>query len=175
MPEYLDLYRRDGTRTGQTIERGQRVPPGRCVLLVSILTLNNSGEILLTKRAKEKKYACRWEITGGCVQSGETAAQGAMRELSEETGIVVTEQELEYRGRYCRSDYIHAFFLVRKDVPLGEIRLLAGETDDAKWVQPAEYLRLAEAHKTIPHHTAVIVAHYPELFRESGLKRRTKL
>ena len=70
MPEYLDLYRRDGTRTGQTIERGQRVPPGRCVLLVSILTLNSRGEILLTKRAKEKKYACRWEITGGWVQSG---------------------------------------------------------------------------------------------------------
>ena len=166
MPEILDLYDKNGVRTGETLIRGTKVPAGRRVLLVSIVTVNSSGEILLTRRAKEKTFAHCWENTAGCVQSGETAAQGAVRELFEETGIQAAESELELRGTASGADYIHAFFLVRKDVPLSAIRLLAGETDAAKWVQPAEYLRLAAVKQAIPVQASLLTEQFPELFRE---------
>ena len=166
MPEILDLYDRNGVRTGETMIRGTKVPAGRRVLIVSIVTLNSSGEILLTRRAEGKTYAGCWEITGGCVQSGETAAQGAVRELFEETGIQVTESELELRGTASGADYIHAFYLVRKDVPVGGLHLLAGETDAAKWAKPSEYLEMAAVRKTIPLHISLLTERYPDLFKE---------
>ena len=103
---------------------------------------------------------------GGCVQTGETAAQGAVRELFEETGIRVTEAELECRGQETGADFIHVFFLVRKHVPVSGLHLLPGETDAAQWVQPPEYLRLSEQNCTIPLSAALLAAHYPDLFGE---------
>ena len=169
--EILDLYTADGKPSGLTVKRGERVPHGYYLMLVSVLTKNSAGQMLLTRRAKEKKYAGRWEITGGCVQAGETARQGAVRELSEETGILVTEKELIPRGWAMRADYIHAFFEVHRDVPAEQIRLQPGETDSARWVEPAEFLQLSEQHETGPHHTQMILSHYPALFKECGSTR----
>ena len=169
--EILDLYTADRKPSGLTVKRGERVPHGYYLLLVSVLTKNSAGQILLTRRAKEKKYAGRWEITGGCVQAGETARQGAVRELSEETGILAAEKELISRGWAMRADYIHAFFEVHRDVPAEAIRLQPGETDSARWVEPAEFLRLSEQHETVPHHTQMILSHYPALFKDCGSTR----
>lgn len=166
MPEILDLYDKDGNRTGETVVRGTGIPEGRRVLTVSIVTVNSRGEILLTRRAKEKTFAHCWENTAGCVQSGETAAQGAVRELYEETGIRVTESELECRGSVTWKDCIHAYFLLRKDVPISAVRLLAGETDAAKWERPSEYLKLAAAKQAIPLQASLLTERYPDLFQE---------
>ena len=70
MPEILDLYDKDGNRTGETIVRGTKIPEGRHVLLVSIVTVNGKGEILLSKRAPGKTYEGCWEVTTDAV-SGE--------------------------------------------------------------------------------------------------------
>lgn len=166
MPEILDLYDKDGNRTGETIVRGTKIPEGRHVLLVSIVTVNGKGEILLTKRAPGKTYEGCWEVTGGCVQSGETAVHGAVRELSEETGIRAAADELECRGQRTGKDFIHEFYLLRKDVPLSGLTLRADETDAAEWVQPEEYLRLAEQYKTIPLGVSLLQEYYPDLFQE---------
>ena len=42
-------------------------------------------EVLLIKRGKPP-YEGQWSLPGGKIEYGETAAQGALRELSEETG-----------------------------------------------------------------------------------------
>lgn len=171
MPELLDLYDQNRQRCGRMIVRGERVPEGCRLLLVSVMTVNSSGEILVTRRAPEKKYAGRWEVTGGCVQAGESAEQGALRELREETGICAVPAELQHCGSAERAGYIHEFFLVHKDVPLEEIRLQRGETDDACWVSPQRFLRMAESHLTIPHHNVMIFMHYADVFRDCKMQR----
>jgi 8-oxo-dGTP pyrophosphatase MutT (NUDIX family) len=63
-----------------------------------------------------------WFTVGGGLDEGETPAQGAVRELREETGLAVTEDRLEgpfwhqttdfpYDGRWYRQD--QDFFVVR--------------------------------------------------------------
>lgn len=164
MTEILDLYNENGEPTGGTVLRGTPVPHGYYLMLVSILTLRSDGRFLITKRAPEKKYAGRWEITGGCVQSGETAVQGALRELREETGICGTAAELTDCGIRRRGFYIHRFFLIHKDIPEDAVVLQQGETDAYRWVSPAEYRRLMRTGRTIPHHNPMILSHYGELF-----------
>lgn len=44
-------------------------------------------EILLSKRAQNKKYAGMWEPTSGHVKSKETSLEGIKREVKEELGI----------------------------------------------------------------------------------------
>lgn len=167
MAEILDLYDKNMRPTGETVKRGERMPEGRYLLLVSIMTVDRSGRILLTRRAPEKRYAGRWEITGGCVQSGETAAEGARRELLEETGIRVREKEMKPCGTEQRSGYFHVFYLVRKDLAADAVRLQPGETDDAKWVTPEEFLEMAEQRQMIPHHVPMILSHYARIFGDA--------
>lgn len=135
--EYQDLYRiSDGSYVGKHI-RGQAIPEGTYLHLVSIFTLNSKREILLTQRAKTKSHPLSWETTGGGVQAGESLRQAAARELEEETGIVASPEELVYLGYHIarreQNARMHAFFLQR-DVDRSAIRLQKGETVDAKWV-----------------------------------------
>lgn len=166
MTELLDLYDRNEQRTGGSIVRGTPVPEGCCLLLVSIMTVRSDGKILITKRAPEKSYAGRWEITGGCVQSGESAEEGAVRELREETGIRIEQSELIPCGVQHRSGYIHRFFLIHKDIAEDAVQLQAGETEAYQWVTPAEFLALASAKCMIPHHISMLLSHYGEIFKD---------
>ena len=96
MTELLDLYDETGTRILGTVLRGNPVPAGTNLMLTAVMTLRSDGRFLMTRRAYPKKYAGRWEITGGCLQSGERAVEGAVRELFEETGIRASEEEFEF-------------------------------------------------------------------------------
>lgn len=168
MTEYLDLYDGSGRPTGERIRRGQPLPAGCRMLLVSIMTVNSAGEILLTRRAPEKRYAGRWEITAGCVQAGESAAEGAVRELLEETGIAVSAEDLTDCGRTIHADFVHTFFLVHHDIPQEQIRLQPGETDGAQWVTPHVLLTMAEEGKTVWKHNTLLLRHYADVFRGCG-------
>lgn len=56
----------------------------------SILVINENGEILLQQRSDNG----RWGLPGGCQDLGENLRTTAKRELYEETGIKVSEDDL---------------------------------------------------------------------------------
>jgi 8-oxo-dGTP pyrophosphatase MutT (NUDIX family) len=56
------------------------IRPGTCAAI-----FNEHGEILLQKRADNGF----WSMPGGAIDPGESAAQGALREVWEETGLQV--------------------------------------------------------------------------------------
>ena len=88
----------------------------------------------MTKRAPQKSFPGTWENSGGAAKAGETSIQAIRRELFEETGIRAKEEEFRLidSGRDKNTHY--DFYCIQKNVPLEKIRLLPGETDDAKWV-----------------------------------------
>lgn len=158
--EILDLYDSTGTHVCGTVERGTAAPSGTFLKLTAVMTLRSDGRFLMTRRAPEKKYARRWEITGGCVKSGETPLEAAVRELYEETGIQAEPEELIFCGTIRRAGYIHTFYLLKSDVDDSVLRMQTGETDAYCWVTTEEYLAMTEAHKTIPQHIPMIAAAY---------------
>ena len=133
MAEYNDIYDRDRNLTGRTHRRGSRWNKDEYGLVVCVWVYDGKGNLLLTRRAPEKSFAGSWENSGGAALAGEDSLQAITRELREETGIVAQPEEFELlcsgRDRICHYD----FYCLHRDIPIEEVILQPGETDDAKW------------------------------------------
>ena len=82
--------------------------------------LEIEGKILLLQYASSKRTAGRWDVPGGRVKEGEMPLNGAIRELFEETGIVIKhsskmKQILVVYIRKPEIDYIYYLFRVQVD------------------------------------------------------------
>ena len=140
--ELWDLYDRNKNPLGKTHIRGNKLKDGEFHIVVNIVSVNNSGKILITKRHNDKHFGGKWEITGGSVFAGETSKQGVIRELFEETGLKANSNEISYYGTIVRenTNSIHDFYLYNGDFSDSDIVLQEGETIDFRIVSTDEIL-----------------------------------
>jgi ADP-ribose pyrophosphatase YjhB (NUDIX family) len=102
----------------------------------------HEGRVLLVRRGSEPLKG-HWTLPGGLLELGESVAEGVVRELREETGLVVAPLELvelvdrihREAGR-VRYHYVIADYLCR--VTGGELRA-ASDADAVRWVERAEW------------------------------------
>ena len=100
-----------------------------------------AGRLLLIRRGREPGRGL-WSLPGGRCEPGETAAQTAVREVREETGLTVAAGALV--GRVERPGLGGAVYVV-DDVACTVVggALAAGDdADDVRWVDAAELARL---------------------------------
>ena len=135
MAEFFDLYDSDRRPLGRVHERSVPLLDGIYHVVVSVWTINERQQILLTLRSPQKHLMPNlWEGTSGSVHAGETSMDAALRELREETGIVATREEIVFLGTARKAASFVDIFVVRKKVDLSEIVLQEDETVAAKWV-----------------------------------------
>ena len=135
--ELWDAYDRDCNRLeGVTLVRGEPVPEGVYHLVCDILVRHTDGEYLLTRRDLRKRVGGGlWEASaGGSVLRGETAPEGALRELREETGIVADALTEVGREVNAQRRSIYVAYLCVTDCDKAGITLQEGETTDYRWV-----------------------------------------
>lgn len=133
MMEWNDIYDAARHRTGRLHRRGDPWGEGEYGLVVCVWVYDGKGKLLLTRRAPEKSFAGTWENSGGAAKAGEDSLTAIVRELREETGI---EREPEIFEFLRTTQDEHAFYdhyCLKAEVPLSEVVLLPGETDDAQW------------------------------------------
>ena len=132
---------------GMTLVREEqdKIPSGIYHLVCEILVRHTDGTFLLMKRDPTKPlFPDMWEATaGGSALRGESAMEGALRELREETGIVTeTLEQLDWSlGKTC----IHCRFLCVTDCAKDSIKLQQGETCDYRWVSAQELLAMPDS------------------------------
>ena len=131
--ELNDIYDKDRNLTGKVHRRGTSWKPGQYGLVVCVWVYDGKGNILLTRRAKGKSFAGTWENSGGAAQAGETSRQAIVRELQEETGIRAAEEDFEYLDSGKDRNFHYDYYCLRKKLPIEEIKLQPGETDDVQW------------------------------------------
>lgn len=103
------------------------------------------NKILLLERSPHKFQGNTWGVPGGKLDEGETPVQAVIREVFEEVGIEIQEDDLQemdiFYVRRPPSDYIFHRFRVRfSTLPL--INLGLEEHVQARWVTVEEALEL---------------------------------
>ena len=131
--EWNDIYDENRVLTGRLHRRGKPWKSGEYGLVVCVWVYDGRGRLLLTRRAAGKSFAGTWENSGGAAKAGETSLQAIRRELFEETGIEAAEQEFELLESGRDKSTFYDFYCLKRRVPLDEIRLQPGETDDVMW------------------------------------------
>ena len=146
--EYLDIYDENRRLTGRIKARGEALAPGEYVLVVCVWVHDGHGRLLLTRRSPEKSFPLQWENSGGAAQAGESSLEAIARELREETGIEASaERFLPLGTRRDESGYFIDYYALEDRTPVERLRLLPGETVEAKWVsfrQAEEMIRSGE-------------------------------
>ncbi len=64
------------------------------VVAACVVLLNSKGEVLLAQRLPGKTMAGKWEFPGGKSLKGESLAVTVMREVKEETGLILDPRTL---------------------------------------------------------------------------------
>lgn len=154
MNELWDIYDINKNKTGRIAERNAyNFQKGEYHIVVTGIIMNSKNEILISKRAKNKKFGGMWECNGGSILSGETSLEGILRELKEELGIKFTKKEAIFL-KEIRRDKIPPDFkelwLFRKDIKIEDITFPDGEAIEAKWVNIEEFLNMYNSKKIIP-------------------------
>ncbi|MGI5826319.1 MAG: NUDIX hydrolase [Patescibacteria group bacterium] len=103
------------------------------------------GKILLLHRQNHKQYGNTWGPPAGKINAGETALEAIVRELGEESSLVVDAGQFKYFGKYYLRypEYDFTFHIFH--LPLSEfleVRINSGEHKSFNWFSPQEALNL---------------------------------
>jgi 8-oxo-dGTP diphosphatase len=113
----------------------------RSVPCVGAVITDGAGRLLLIQRGHDPGRGL-WSIPGGRVEDGETDAAALIREVAEETGLLVTAGPLA--GTVTRPGPGGTEFEIRDYVAVITGGTLAAGDDaaDVRWASPAELDRL---------------------------------
>ncbi len=107
--------------------------------------LEDSGRFLLLRRSDAESQANTWGVVAGKVEKGEEAPGAMAREMFEETGIRIPEDDMSYWGKtFVRyQDYNFVYHMFSTEFPQGNsITLDPREHKDFRWVTPEEALSM---------------------------------
>ena len=144
--ELLDLYDEKGNKLNKTVERGKH-PYDGYILLSIVFIKNTKGEYLIQKTSKEKDF--KYATTGGHVTTGETALSCIIRELEEEIGLKVNEEELRFicLDSFPKKLCLFSVYYLEKDINIDELTLQKEEVEFIKWMSKDEILNLIETNE----------------------------
>ena len=149
MAEYWDIYDKNRVFQNRTIRRGDPFQLGEYYVCCEVWFQNSKGELLVTQRHPDKQAGGLWEFVGGGVLAGETTTQAAVREVKEEIGIAIEEEELTLFYTHQQKNYFMDIYLVKKDLDIQDLALAPDETVDAKWVSKEELQTMIEEQKVV--------------------------
>ena len=102
----------------------------------------DEGRVLLVRRGTEPLRG-QWSLPGGLLELGEPLTNGVVREVREETGLIVEPVELielldriHREGERVRYHYVIADYLCRL---VGGALKAASDADAVRWVERAEW------------------------------------
>lgn len=115
------------------------VPDRPCVGVGAVLI--HEGRVLLIRRGKEPLRG-RWVVPGGTVELGETLEQALVREVEEETGLIVRPREVvavfdRIQRESERVDYHYVIVDYLCDYVAGEV-LAGSDAEAVALVAPAD-------------------------------------
>ena len=152
--EEWDIYNKELEKTGKTCIRGKyKLKENEYHLVVHMWLLTKDGKILLTQRSGTKQTApLKWECTAGSIVKSEQPIEGAKRELKEEIGIELSEENLHLFRRERReqyNDFLFAYYSIVGEEIIDKIEFQDGEAIDKKWVTRKKFEEMYNEGETV--------------------------
>lgn len=131
-------------------ERSEKIL-GEYNQVVHVWIMNDTNEFLVQKRSLNKKvFPGMWSQTGGGVDAGESALQGALRETKEELGIDIPKENIEFMLSFKRKyNYLDAW-LAKLNIDIQDITIQKEEVSEVKWVDKDTLIKMYENGELAP-------------------------
>ena len=153
--ELWDVYDKFRRPKGFTIMRGsgRRLGDGEYHLTSHVCVFSPDGRMLVQRRASFKAlWGGLWDISAsGSVLAGETASEGAQRELFEELGIHADLCDEQPRATFYHNDCISDYFIVRIDKAADEINYQRSEVEGVDYKTREQILSMIEEGTFVPY------------------------
>ncbi|MDO5307702.1 MAG: NUDIX domain-containing protein [bacterium] len=151
MNEFFDVLNEFGEFTGETATREECHEKGLWHRAVYAFIIDNDSNVLLQKRSGNKKlWPNLWDVTvGGHVDSGEFGRQALIREVKEELGIEIKDDDIKYlvgstsineKGSIINKHY-NECYLITKKIDISKVMLQEEEVSEIKYFPKDEVLR----------------------------------
>ncbi|MDY6287202.1 MAG: NUDIX hydrolase [Lachnospiraceae bacterium] len=155
MAELWDIYDVNRKLTGRTMVRNDwHMKPGEYHLTVLGIVTDGEGGFLITQRKADKEWApLSWEVSGGGVKAGETSEQAVIREVSEETGLDLSNASVTLLTTYRndspeeQNNYFTDIYEVRLSFGETDVHIQEEETEDFRICGADEIRRLGKEGK----------------------------
>ena len=133
--EMLDIYDSNGKVTGRQVIRGDKsvkLNADEHIALAVIFIENSKGEYLIQKSSEEK--GSEYGTTGGHVDAGEIPSEAIKREVKEELGINVDNEDIKELGYMLYDVPIRYMYYLKKDININDIKVQAEEVEFVKYM-----------------------------------------
>ena len=120
-------------------------------LVCEVIVRHKDGDFLLMQRDHNKKmYPGMFEASAsGSALKGESAIEGAIRELKEETGIDGSNLKFICKCTNAATRGMYYIYLCNTDCNKDSIILQEGETISYRWMGQDEFMRFVETEKYV--------------------------
>ena len=147
--EMFDVLDDRGNKTGEVLSNDLVHERELWHGVVHVWILNSKNEILLQLRGpKMKLFPNCWDTSvAGHISAGDTKEQAALREIEEEIGVKVDEddltelgamsEQLPYKAGGKHKEHVWVF-LLRKDLDIASLKLQSNELTEVKWFSAKE-------------------------------------
>ena len=151
--ELLDVYDGNGKKTGKVIVRGDKTVSLReneHIAVGIIFIQNGKGEFLIQKTSKEK--GGEYTSTGGHVNSGESPLESIKREVKEELGINVDNENIVELGYLLYDRPIRFMFYLQKDIQIQTLKLQQEEVERVEFMSVDKIKELIKEKEMLESH-----------------------
>ena len=156
--ELFDLYTADREKTGRTMERSERTPPGFYRMIVHVCIFGEDGRMLIQQRQPfTKGWANFWDVSvGGSAISGDSSRSAAERETWEELGLSIDLMDVRPSMTIHWEHGFDDYYVLTQDVDPASLHLQEEEVQAVKWATLEEILQMIDDGRFIPYEKSLI-------------------
>lgn len=138
--EYLNLYDTDGNLQVEKGIRGEKTDYYKGIIMIFIK--NNNGEFLIQKTSPHRGNI--FATTGGHVSYGSTFKETVIKEVNEELGIDISNEEIKEVYTHIWEHYFQKVYYLKKDININELIIQEDEVQYVEWMSKEKINKLIE-------------------------------
>ena len=137
--EYLSLCDKQGNLLKEKGIRGEKYDDK--LICLSLIFIENSKNEFLIQKTSESRGSI-FATTGGHVEYGSDYKSTIIKEVSEELGYDIENDNLIEIGDFYGEYHFKKVYYLKKDIDLSELHILLDEVSYVKWMTIEEILNL---------------------------------